>query len=118
MFNSSLISLLMLTFLIFSFSCGQDRSRQFSIEDQLKNLKEKLELTEEQLSEIKPILEKQREEMKELRDSFEGERSEMRDAVREIRTETDKKINKLLTDEQKEKYQQMQEKRRQRRKRR
>jgi len=107
-------------FLLVTFSCSQEQGqgRRFSPEDQLKNLTEKLELTEEQADSIKSILKIQREEMQEMRDSFEGERYEMRDAMMEFREETDKKINKILSNEQKGKYQEMQEERRERRQRR
>ena len=113
-----LLNLLMIFVLSLTISCEEERGRRFSLENQLKNLEESLELTEEQTNKIKPILEDQREEINEFRDNFEGERFEMRDAMMEIRKKTDQKINAILSDEQKEKYQQFQEERRERRRKR
>ncbi|KAA3611289.1 MAG: hypothetical protein D8M58_15075 [Calditrichaeota bacterium] len=117
MFKSIFMSISILVLFSVTIACSQERGRRFSLEDQIKNLKENLELTDEQVEKIKPILEKQREQMQEMRDNFDGERSEMREAMTEIREETDKKINEVLTDEQKEKYQEIQEERRSRRRR-
>ena len=103
---------LMLFFLLIIFSCSQEQGRRFSPEEQIKDLKEKLELTEEQTEKVKTIIEEQSKEMAELRENFEGERFEMRDAMMEIRDETNQEIDLILTDEQQKEYEKIREERR------
>lgn len=113
--NTRVYLVLFLSFvLMISISCSQDRAPRFSIEDQVKDLKQKLELTDEQTDQIKNILEEQREQMEKLRENADGDRSQMRDLFMQVREETDTKIKEILNDEQKEKYDEIQEERRNR----
>lgn len=85
-------------------SCEQERGPRFSVEEQVSDLKEELALTDDQADQITDILKEQRNQMENLRESFDGERGQMRDKFREIREKTNTQIKELLTDEQKEKY--------------
>ena len=107
-------SLLVISLLFVSLSCAQQRGPRFSVDDQVKDLKEKLNLNDAQADTIKTILEDQREQFQKLRDNFGDDRSAMREEIGKIREETDKKINEILNDEQKEKYKEYQEERRNR----
>ncbi|MBW7887124.1 MAG: hypothetical protein H3C35_02050 [Bacteroidetes bacterium] len=70
----------------------------------VERLKEKLTLTKEQEKNIKVILDDQQEAMTKEREQHQGDRDAMRAAMIKHRDEADKKIEKLLTKEQKKKY--------------
>lgn len=80
----------------------------------LEEYKTKLSLTEEQLPKVEAILKAQTEEMATLRANAGGDREAMRAAITEMRAKTDKKVEELLTDEQKVAFKKLQEERAQR----
>jgi len=80
----------------------------------LEEYKTKLSLTEEQIPKVETILKAQIEEMATLRANAGGDREAMRSALTELRAKTDKKVEELLTDEQKTAFKKLQEERAQR----
>ena len=82
----------MILILLVTFSCEEERGRRFTLEDQLKDLKENLELTKEQVSEIEPILKKQRDEINELRKVIESDYK----VEGRLRTEVSLNIKRLM----------------------
>lgn len=80
----------------------------------MEDYKTKLSLTEEQIPKVEAILKSQMEEMAALRANAGGDREAMRSALTELRTKTDKKVEELLTDEQKVSFKKLQEERAQR----
>ncbi len=85
-----------------------------SVDDQIKNLTEKLNLTDEQQSRIKPILEDQRQQVQAQMKSPYLSPEDNRSALRRIQVTANTKIRELLTDEQKTKFDQMEKERRDR----
>ena len=86
--------------------------RMVSPEDQAKQLKEQLKLTDKQTEDVTKILTEQREKARKLREG--GEMGpEMRDAFMKIAEETDKKMMKVLNEDQQKEYKKIQEERRQ-----
>jgi len=82
---------------------GQRRGMP-SVDDQLKNLTERLTLTDDQQAKIKPILEDQRTQMQALMKDDSLSQDDRRAKGRSIRESTDTKIRDVLTDDQKKKY--------------
>lgn len=80
----------------------------------LGEYKTKLSLTEEQVLKVETILKVQTEEMATIRANAGGDREAMRAAITELRAKTDKKVEELLTDEQKVAFKKLQEERAQR----
>lgn len=96
-----------------SFVYGQDRPPRHeppSKEEHLKQLTEKLRLTKEQGIQINSILESLKEKMDKLRENAQ-ERKLHFEKMKMIRDEEDKKIEKILTNEQKQKFAQMKKER-------
>jgi Spy/CpxP family protein refolding chaperone len=94
---------------------GQDdreRGPVASVEEQLKSLSAQLNLTEEQRAAIKPILEEERQQLLAKDDSL--SREDRITNKRRIREKAGSKIRELLTDEQKQKFDQMEKERRDR----
>jgi periplasmic protein CpxP/Spy len=75
-----------------------------SVDDQLKNLTDRLSLTSDQQAKIKPILEDQRTQMQALMKDDSLSQDDRRTKGRSIRESTDAKIRDVLTDDQKKKY--------------
>ncbi len=96
--------------LIFLSACSDttERRGRFSPEERTAQLTEELNLSDGQAKQIKEILTEQQEKFSQMREKFSGDRSEMMMAMREIREEFDGKINEILNEEQKEKYDQIQ----------
>jgi len=82
---------------------GQRRGMP-SVDDQLKNLTDRLSLTDDQQAKIKPILEDQRTQMQSLMKDDSLSPDDRRAKGRSIRESTDTKIRDILTDDQKKKY--------------
>ena len=83
---------------------GGQRRGMPSVDDQLKNLTERLSLTDDQQAKIKPILEDQRTQMQALMKDDSLSPDDRRAKGRSIRESTDTKIRDVLTDDQKKKY--------------
>ncbi len=67
-------------------------------------MKEELNLSETQVKEIEGIFLESRKDFQKKRQEFQGERKQMMGMMFEMRTETDKKIEAILDDGQKAKF--------------
>jgi Spy/CpxP family protein refolding chaperone len=89
-----------------------------SVDDQLKNLSERLSLTADQQAKIKPILEDTHQQVQKLRDDESMAREDKMAKMRSIHEDSMAKVKAVLTDDQKKKFdqwqQEMQNNRRQR----
>ena len=79
-----------------------------SVDEQVKRLADRLNLTSVQQSKIKPILEDQRQQMAPLREDSSMSREDRMSKMRSIRESTNSKIEELLNDDQKEQFEAMQ----------
>lgn len=79
-----------------------------SVEDQLKDLTAKLNLSDDQQSKIKSVLEDQQQQMQAEKTDNSLSREDRLSNVRRIRHTANSKIRDLLNDEQKVKFDQMQ----------
>ena len=89
--------------------------RGMSHEDRMKNLDDKLNLSEEQYTRLDSILKVQGEEFQKLRDGADGDRDQMREKARKLMKETDEQIIEVLNEEQKKEYEKYKKERRQNR---
>lgn len=81
---------------------------RFDPKERAKELKERLKLDDKQTKQIEDIYAKQSEQMQGMF-SGGGDREQMRDQMMKLREETNKKIEKILTDKQKAEYKKYQE---------
>jgi hypothetical protein len=88
-----------------------------SVEDQLKNLTEKLSLTDDQQAKIKPILEDTRGQMQKLMQDDSMSREDKMAKGRTVREAGNAKIRDILNDDQKKKFDDMQKEMQERRQR-
>lgn len=103
-------------FAVQSFSQGMGgMNPQERMKQQLNTYKERLKLTDEQFKKVETILNDQMTEMQKLRDNSGGDMQSMRSAFMEMREKTNKKIEALLTDEQKVEWKKIQDEAAQRR---
>lgn len=103
--------------LLFSFNSFAQFGRMNSqerMQRDLEELKSRLSLTDVQFTKVDSLLKEQNSEMLKLRENNSGDRVSMRSAFMELREKYDKKIESLLTDEQKKEYLKILEERRQR----
>lgn len=82
-----------------------------SVDDQLADLSQKLDLTDAQKPQVKAILQDQQDQMKQAMGN--SSREEARAKMREIHKASSAKIRALLTNDQKAKFAEMQSQRRQ-----
>jgi protein CpxP len=96
------------------FNCADDTARRqrMTPEERAQQLQKALDLTDEQTGQVTKIYTEMREELSKLRQESGGDREAMREAIRDFREKTDARINEILTDEQKEKYQTFQQEQR------
>jgi protein CpxP len=90
---------------------GGDQGRRRgmpSVDDQLKNLTEKLGLTDDQQAKVKPILEDAHSQMATLMQDESMSREDKMAKGRSLRETTNGKIRDVLTDDQKKKFDEMQ----------
>lgn len=93
-----------------SFSQGMGgMSPQERMKQQLTTYKERLKLSDEQYKKIETILTEQTAEMQKMRDANTGDMQSMREAFMTMREKTNKKIEALLTDEQKPEWKKIQD---------
>lgn len=83
-----------------------------SVDDQVKNLSEKLNLTEDQQAKLKPILEDQRAQFAKIRDDSSLSREDQFGKMRELRQSSDAQIKSVLNEDQQKNYDKMREERR------
>src|SRR5689334_5817640 len=77
---------------------------RMSLDDRVNALKEKLSLTKAQTDSVRVICEVANKERSDAFQAHSGDRGAMREEMQKIMESTDKKIEALLTDEQKKKY--------------
>jgi Spy/CpxP family protein refolding chaperone len=82
------------------------------MEQRLQMLKDSLTLSDTQAVQIKSILDKSQKQMQKDREANQDDRDAMRAAMTKNTEKTDAEIAKLLTPEQKKKYEEMQAQRR------
>jgi periplasmic protein CpxP/Spy len=80
-------------------------------ERMIQRLKDSLSLSQEQVTKIKAILDKQQEEGKKDWDANQGDRDAMRTLMMKRMEKSDVEIEKILTKEQKKKYQEIKKQR-------
>jgi hypothetical protein len=83
---------------------AQDQPQRMSVENQIKVLKNRLNLNNGQIRKIKFILEDQREEMALAYSENRGNSQAIDEAVKEISNKMDSKIKEILTEKQIEVY--------------
>jgi Spy/CpxP family protein refolding chaperone len=86
--------------------------RMPSVDEQLKHLSEKLNLTEDQQSKLKPILEDQRKQMEQIRDDSALSRQDRFGKMQELRQSSDTQIKSVLNEEQQKNFDKMREEQR------
>ncbi len=82
-------------------------------EERAKRLTERLSLTEDQTKKVQEIFKNADKERSEKMEPVRGDRDAMREQMTAIMASTDKQIEKILTDEQKKKYEELKKERRQ-----
>ncbi len=87
---------------------GRPRRGMPSVEDQVKNLTEKLSLTDDQQGKVKTILEDTRSQMMKVMQDDSMSREDKMAKGRSLRETANGKIRDLLTDDQKKKFDDMQ----------
>ena len=87
---------------------GEGRRGPMSVDDQVKNLADKLNLTADQQAKIKPILEDNRSQMQKIMQDDSMSREDKMAKGRGVREATNGKIRDLLTDDQKKQFDDMQ----------
>src|SRR5258708_38265311 len=85
-----------------------------SVDDQLKGLTDRLNLTADQQAKIKPILEDSHSQMQKIMQDDSMSQEDKRAKGRSIREATNGKIREVLTDDQKKQFDEMLERQRQR----
>ena len=80
-----------------------------SVDQQVKRLTDRLNLSADQQSTIKPILEDQQQQMASLREDTSLSREDRMSKMRSIRESTTSKISAILNDDQKKQYEAMQQ---------
>ena len=93
---------------------GQGGRGPMNVADQVKDLTEKLTLTEDQQAKVKTILEDTRDQMQKLRSDESMSQEDKMTKGRALREASTGKIREVLTDDQKKKFDQMEQERRDR----
>lgn len=108
--KKTMLAMLMAFFSITAFAQRQDADMtpEMRAENQVKNMTEKLSLSEDQQKQIYNLTLARTQKMKEMRDAKTMDREQMRASMETYNNE----VNKLLTVEQQEKYKTMLEDRR------
>jgi protein CpxP len=77
---------------------------RMTVEERVKSLKDTLALTDEQAEKVKKIYTDSDKQREKLFSDSDGDRDKMRESMMKMREDTDKKIESLLTADQKKKY--------------
>jgi Spy/CpxP family protein refolding chaperone len=85
-----------------------------NVEDQVKQLTERLNLTDDQQGKVKAILEDGRTQMQKLRGDDSMSQEDKMSKMRSIHDATTAKIRDILTDDQKKKFDELEQERRER----
>jgi protein CpxP len=84
---------------------GGGRGMMMKPEERVKQLDEKLKLSEEQKTKLTAVFTEQAESMKKMREEMQGgDRDAMREKIQKFRAENDVKVSAILTDDQKKTY--------------
>ncbi len=83
-----------------------------SVDDQVKHLTQKLDLTDDQQVKLKPILEDQRKQMEQIHSDSSLSREDRFSKMQQVRTASDTQIKALLTADQQKKFDKMREEQR------
>ena len=86
--------------------------RMPSVDEQLKHLSEKLNLTDDQQAKLKPILEDQRKQMEQIRDDSALSRQDRFSKMQELRQGSDTQIKNVLNEEQQKNFDKMRDEQR------
>ena len=97
-------ALVVLSFVLFVRDFAHAQRGRISIDDRVKNLTEQLSLSKDQADSVRKIYEASEKERSEAFEAHRGDRSAMRGQMAKIMKGVDDKIDSLLTDEQKAKY--------------
>jgi Spy/CpxP family protein refolding chaperone len=97
-------------------SSGRDRHmgrhRMRSVDDQVKHMTRKLNLSDDQQAKLKPILEDQRTQMEQIRSDSSLSRDDRFSKMKSVHENSMGQIKSILNEDQQKKFEQMQEKRR------
>ncbi len=80
-----------------------------TVDDQLKHLTKKLNLSDDQQAKLKPILEDQRKQMDAIRDDSSMSRQDRFSKMQELRQSSDTQIKSVLNDDQQKTFDKMRE---------
>lgn len=105
----SLYATLLILFVAFTFTLSAQPQQRG--ERMIQRLKDSLSLSADQVTKIKTILDKQQEEGKKDWDANQGDRDAMRALMMKRMEKSDIEIEKILTKEQKKKYQEIKKQR-------
>ncbi len=84
---------------------GGGRGMMMKPEERVKQLDEKLKLSDDQKTKLTAVFTEQSEAMKKMREEAQaGDREAMRDKIKKFRAENDVKVAAVLNDEQKKTY--------------
>jgi protein CpxP len=93
---------------------GMGRRPMESVDDQIKHLSKKLNLTSDQQAKLKPILEDQRKQMEAVHNDSSLSREDKFSKMQALRQSSDTQIKGVLTDEQSKSFDKMREEQRDR----
>lgn len=105
-----LVFVLIAVFCVTFTAISQPRGNR--VEIQLKKIQEKVTLTKEQTEKVKELLQKSQDEIRAQFENSDGDRQARREAMMKQMGKTDSAIVKLLTKEQKPKYEEYKTERR------
>lgn len=88
----------------FAGDAGKDRGKGRGSGEMLERLKKELSLTDNQVTKIKPILEDQAKQVRALREDKSTPNDQKRTKYREIMQKSQNEIGKILTPDQKKKW--------------
>jgi hypothetical protein len=113
MFRIAQISIVLFIFGFTLFYCSNNDQgrRRFSPQEMAKQLQEELSLTEKQTQQVEQIYVESQEEMAKIRENLGGDRNKVREMMIENREKVDQRIQEILTDEQKTKFEQYRQER-------
>ena len=84
---------------------GGGRGMMMKPEERVKQLDEKLKLSDDQKTKLTSVFTEQAESMKKMREEMQGgDRDAMREKIQKFRADGDAKVSAVLTDEQKKTY--------------
>ena len=86
---------------------GMGRRPMESVDDQIKHLSKKLNLTGDQQAKLKPILEDQRKQMEQIHNDSSLSREDRFSKMQALRQSSDTQIKSVLTEEQQKNFDKM-----------